>query len=378
MKLIIAIIQPTKLEAVKEALTKVEVFRLTVMDVQGFGRQKGYTEVYRGHELTVNLLRKIAAPDRRQRGLRRADRQRHHPGRPDRPGGQDRRRQDLHPAAGRLHPHPHRRARARGDLNEGDGRDEHGSERITTDQTAEINLVLIRGNPFRSVFIPTILKGRPCSRTTTSSATASAATSAASAPPRRWRQGRSARRRPHAAGRRAGAGPPPRRQALARWLPNTTVGELVRPSTPEDERQAHAHARRAGEVMTRAERLINELALPLALLDVEILFDGKNAVLHLVRWQECDVRDLVRPLSSEFDLVIVLADLAAAGRRSRRRSRLRLLRQRRGVRGLLLRRRLRLLRQRAGRGHEGSLRRAAASPWNGACHSCEPAPRGVG
>ena len=59
MKLIIAIIQPAKLEAVKEALAKVEVFRLTVMDVQGFGRQKGHTEIYRGHEFTVNLLRKI-------------------------------------------------------------------------------------------------------------------------------------------------------------------------------------------------------------------------------------------------------------------------------------------------------------------------------
>lgn len=59
MKLIIAIIQPNKLEAVKEALTEVEVFRLTVMDCQGFGRQKGQTEVYRGHEFTVNLLRKV-------------------------------------------------------------------------------------------------------------------------------------------------------------------------------------------------------------------------------------------------------------------------------------------------------------------------------
>ena len=59
MKLIIAIIQPSKLEAVKEALTEVEVFRLTVMDCQGFGRQKGHTEVYRGHEFTVNLLRKV-------------------------------------------------------------------------------------------------------------------------------------------------------------------------------------------------------------------------------------------------------------------------------------------------------------------------------
>jgi nitrogen regulatory protein P-II 1 len=59
MKLIVAIIQPTRLEAVKAALTEVEVFRLTVMDVQGFGRQKGHTEVYRGHEIAVNLLRKV-------------------------------------------------------------------------------------------------------------------------------------------------------------------------------------------------------------------------------------------------------------------------------------------------------------------------------
>ena len=59
MKLVIAIIQPNKLEAVKTALADVEVFRLTVMDVQGFGRQRGHTEVYRGHELSVNLLRKV-------------------------------------------------------------------------------------------------------------------------------------------------------------------------------------------------------------------------------------------------------------------------------------------------------------------------------
>ncbi len=59
MKLIIAIIQPSRLEDVKAALTEVEVFRLTVMDCQGFGRQKGQTEVYRGHEITVNLVRKV-------------------------------------------------------------------------------------------------------------------------------------------------------------------------------------------------------------------------------------------------------------------------------------------------------------------------------
>jgi len=59
MKLILAIIQPSNVEVVKEALSKVEVFRLTIVDVQGFGRQMGHSEVYRGHELTVKLLHKV-------------------------------------------------------------------------------------------------------------------------------------------------------------------------------------------------------------------------------------------------------------------------------------------------------------------------------
>src|SRR5204863_7246461 len=59
MKLIIAILRAGKLEAVKAALTEVEVFRLTVLDCQGFGRQKGQSELYRGHEYKVNLLRKV-------------------------------------------------------------------------------------------------------------------------------------------------------------------------------------------------------------------------------------------------------------------------------------------------------------------------------
>jgi nitrogen regulatory protein P-II 1 len=59
MKLIIAIVQPSRLEAVKAALMEVEVFRLTVMDCQGFGRQKGHHESYRGHDIAVNLLRKV-------------------------------------------------------------------------------------------------------------------------------------------------------------------------------------------------------------------------------------------------------------------------------------------------------------------------------
>lgn len=59
MKLILAVIQPTKLQAVREALAKIEVERLTVLDAQGYARQRGQAEMYRGAEYKINLLRKI-------------------------------------------------------------------------------------------------------------------------------------------------------------------------------------------------------------------------------------------------------------------------------------------------------------------------------
>jgi nitrogen regulatory protein P-II 2 len=59
MKLIIAIIQPHRLEEVKQALYREEVNLITVNEVLGHGRQKGTTEVYRGVKETGNLLRKI-------------------------------------------------------------------------------------------------------------------------------------------------------------------------------------------------------------------------------------------------------------------------------------------------------------------------------
>lgn len=49
----------SRLEAVKEALSKIEVFRLTVSDAQGIGRQKGHTEIYRGHEYQINFVKKV-------------------------------------------------------------------------------------------------------------------------------------------------------------------------------------------------------------------------------------------------------------------------------------------------------------------------------
>src|ERR1700748_345782 len=54
-----AVIQPFKLEPVKEALIEIGVDGMTVLEVRGHGRQKGHTEFYRGREYTVDLLPKI-------------------------------------------------------------------------------------------------------------------------------------------------------------------------------------------------------------------------------------------------------------------------------------------------------------------------------
>lgn len=59
MKLIIAYIQPEKLNDVKQALYEAEVFRMSVTNALGCGQQKGYTETYRGVVQELNLLKKI-------------------------------------------------------------------------------------------------------------------------------------------------------------------------------------------------------------------------------------------------------------------------------------------------------------------------------
>jgi nitrogen regulatory protein P-II 1 len=59
MQKIEAVIQPSKLDAVKDALLEVGVEGMTILEARGHGRQKGHTEFYRGREYTVDLLPKI-------------------------------------------------------------------------------------------------------------------------------------------------------------------------------------------------------------------------------------------------------------------------------------------------------------------------------
>ena len=59
MKMIVAVIKPSRLDAVLDAVTEAGVSGLTVTEVRGYGRQKGKTEVYRGAEYEVKLLPKV-------------------------------------------------------------------------------------------------------------------------------------------------------------------------------------------------------------------------------------------------------------------------------------------------------------------------------
>ena len=58
MKMITALVRPSKVDAVKNALVALEIVGMTVSDVRGFGRQKGQVERYRGNEFTVDFLQK--------------------------------------------------------------------------------------------------------------------------------------------------------------------------------------------------------------------------------------------------------------------------------------------------------------------------------
>ena len=60
MKLIKAIIKPSKLDDVRKALTSIGVEGMTVTEVKGYGRQKGQTEIYRGAEYAISFIPKIA------------------------------------------------------------------------------------------------------------------------------------------------------------------------------------------------------------------------------------------------------------------------------------------------------------------------------
>jgi cell fate regulator YaaT (PSP1 superfamily) len=96
----------------------------------------------------------------------------------------------------------------------------------------------------------------------------------------------------------------------ARFFVNTSVGRFLRLAGEEDEYQAGCLRQRADRLCEDSRTLAAELGLPLAVLDAEVLLDGRQAVLYHLRWQECDERPLVSALSKRHDLHLALHSLA--------------------------------------------------------------------
>jgi PSP1-like protein len=96
----------------------------------------------------------------------------------------------------------------------------------------------------------------------------------------------------------------------ARHLSERALGELVRRATPEDEHQAERLHARGALLFAEARRLAAELRLPLEILDVEVLLDGQQAIVHHLRREDCDYRPLVSALSRKYDLLLVMQNLA--------------------------------------------------------------------
>jgi hypothetical protein len=91
--------------------------------------------------------------------------------------------------------------------------------------------------------------------------------------------------------------------------PDPAVGEVVRPATADDEQGAAGLRARSQSLFARAEELAHDLALPVAVLDAEVLLDGRHAALHSIRLGPADVRQLVSALAREFDLRMSVIDL---------------------------------------------------------------------
>lgn len=92
----------------------------------------------------------------------------------------------------------------------------------------------------------------------------------------------------------------------AHFLPNTTLGKLLRIASQEDLGKADRMRVQGLALIQTASELVHQLDLPLELLDAEVSLDGKQAFLHHFSWGDYDERELVSRLSGPYDLQVSL------------------------------------------------------------------------
>ena len=97
---------------------------------------------------------------------------------------------------------------------------------------------------------------------------------------------------------------------IAKFLPNTTVGKLFSTLSPQDDSLAQLNHLKSSLIFEAAKKISLDLALPVMIVEAELLFDGKHAVLHLLTSPKTDVRDLVSKLSQDFDLHIYVENIS--------------------------------------------------------------------
>ena len=102
----------------------------------------------------------------------------------------------------------------------------------------------------------------------------------------------------------------PATEEHARLLEGKFVGQILRLATPGDVELASRMQARSQSLFQDTRQLLAQLQLPMELLDAEVLLDGRQAVLHYLRWQECDPRPLMESLSQKYRLLVTLHDLA--------------------------------------------------------------------
>jgi cell fate regulator YaaT (PSP1 superfamily) len=96
----------------------------------------------------------------------------------------------------------------------------------------------------------------------------------------------------------------------ATFLPNTSVGQLLRLANSEDEQAGFRLRERGRGLYERARNLAIEQCVPLEIIDVEVLFDNQHAVVQYLGWESFDARPFVSTLSTEFEVHITLQNLA--------------------------------------------------------------------
>jgi cell fate regulator YaaT (PSP1 superfamily) len=84
------------------------------------------------------------------------------------------------------------------------------------------------------------------------------------------------------------------------------IGEILRPASPEDVRAAQRLRDRSQTLYDDSRRLVRELALPVEILDAELLLDGERAFVHYVEVGECDLRALMDGLSAEHKVLVTM------------------------------------------------------------------------